>query len=236
MKTTKRYARVLAAALCAVLLLSSVPALAESYATVRGGGLNLRQTASLDAKVLGQYKTGTWITVLESGKEWSKVQVDGKTGYMMSKYLNAATAASVLYVRTNTGIGLNLRTAPSMAGKIITSFRPGTPVTVLKKGNGWYYVAVCGLTGYMGSQYLSATAPKTSQQPAQQPAQTPTQAKLFNPNGGCIVNFRKAPGLTGALIAAYPVGTAVTVLQKTGDWCKVEIGGQQGYVSAWFLK
>ena len=92
MKTTKRYARVLAAALCAVLLLSSVPALAESYATVRGGGLNLRQTASLDAKVLGQYKTGTWITGLESGKEWSKVQVDGKTGYMMSKYLNAATA------------------------------------------------------------------------------------------------------------------------------------------------
>ena len=50
------------------------------------------------------------------------------------------------------------------------------------------------------------------------------------------VNFRKAPGLNGALIAAYPVGTAVTVLQKAGDWCKVEIGGQQGYVSAWFLK
>ena len=235
MKNTKRTLRILAAALCAVLLLSSVPALAESYATVRGGGLNLRQTASLDAKVLGQYRTGTWITVLESGKEWSKVQVDGKTRYMMSKYLNAATAASVLYVRTNTGIGQNLRTAPSMAGKIITSFRPGTPVNVLKKGSGWYYVAVCGLTGYMGSQYLSATAPKPAQ-PAQQPAQTPTQAKLFNPNGGCIVNFRKAPGLTGALIAAYPVGTAVTVLQKTGDWCKVEIGGQQGYVSAWFLK
>ena len=77
MKNTKRTLRILAAALCAVLLLSSVPALAESYATVRGGGLNLRQTASLDAKVLGQYRTGTWITVLESGKEWSKVKVDG---------------------------------------------------------------------------------------------------------------------------------------------------------------
>ena len=233
MKTTKRYARVLAAALCAVLLLSGAPALAESYATVRGGGLNLRQTASLDAKVLGQYKTGTWITVLESGKEWSKVQVDGKTGYMMSKYLNAAAAASVLYVRTNTGIGLNLRTAPSMAGKIITSFRPGTPVTVLKKGSGWYYVAVCGLTGYMGSQYL---VERKKDQGIGKPNNGSFQAKLYNPNGGKIVNFRQGAGLNARIIRAYPVGTPVTVLEEGSNWCKVQIEGRTGYVSTYFLK
>lgn len=229
MNTSKNRARALCVLLCLLMLLTAVPALAETYATVRGGGLNLRQTASLDAKVLGQYPTGTWITVLEPGDVWSKVSVDGKTGYMMTRYLSDAAAPTTLYVRTNTGIGLNLRTAPSMKGKIITSFLPGTAVNVLKKGNGWYYVSVCGLKGYMGSQYLSATAAK--------PAEPKTAvATLFNPNGNKIVNFRKAPGLNAALIAAYPVGTKVTVLDDSQLWNKVEINGQQGYVSAYFLK
>ncbi len=229
MNTSKKRLRAVSAALCSLVLLSSVPAMAETYATVRGGGLNLRQTASLDAKVLGQYPTGTWITVLEEGATWSKVNVAGKVGYMMSKFLSPA-AQSTMYVRTNTGVGLNLRTAPSMKGQIITSFLPGTAVTVLKKGNGWYYVSVAGLKGYMGSQYLSASAAKPE-------APKPKTATLCNPNGNKIVNFRKAPGLNGALIAAYPVGTKVTVLDDSQQlWNKVEINGQQGYVSAYFLK
>ena len=228
MNTSKKRLLAVSASLCSLVLLSSAPAMAETYATVRGGGLNLRQTASLDAKVLGQYPTGTWITVLEEGATWSKVDVAGKVGYMMSKFLSPA-AQNTMYVRTNTGVGLNLRTAPSMKGQIITSFLPGTAVTVLKKGNGWYYVSVAGLKGYMGSQYLSASAAKPE-------APKPKTATLCNPNGNKIVNFRKAPGLNGALIAAYPVGTKVTVLDDSQRWNKVEINGQQGYVSAYFLK
>ena len=87
MKTSKKYVRTVSAALCSLLLLSSAPALADTYATVRGGGLNLRQTASLDAKVLGQYPTGTWVTIHEQGDTWSRVTVNGKSGYMMTKYL-----------------------------------------------------------------------------------------------------------------------------------------------------
>ena len=45
---------------------------AES-ALVVGGALNLRQTASLEAKVLGQYPTGTLVEIEEKGDEWCKV-------------------------------------------------------------------------------------------------------------------------------------------------------------------
>ena len=61
-------------------------------------------------------------------------------------------------------------------------------------------------------------------------------AVLKNINGGCYVNFRKAPGMKTKIIKAYPVGTAVTVLEKGDLWCKVEIDGQQGYVSTYMLK
>ena len=136
MKTSKKYARTISAALCSLVLLSSVPAMAETYATVRGGGLNLRQTASLEAKVLGQYPTGTWVTIHEQGDTWSRVTVNGKSGYMMTRYLSSGASKGTLYVRTNTGIGLNLRNAPGTHGDIITSFKPGTAVTVLERGNG----------------------------------------------------------------------------------------------------
>ena len=233
MKASKKCVRTVSAALCSVVLLSAAPGLAETYATVRGGGLNLRQTASLDAKVLGQYGTGTWIAVLEEGATWSKVAVDGKTGYMMSKYLSTATGGDTLYVRTNTGIGLNLRTAPSMAGGIITSFKPGTAVKVLKKGNGWYCVSVDGQTGYMNSRFLAAKQPAA---PKPETPAAPGEATLKNINGGKIVNFRQAPGMKTKIIRTYPVGTKVKVLEKGELWTKVEIDGRQGYVSTYFLK
>ena len=41
----------------------------------------------------------------------------------MSKYLSDTSSDSTLYVRTNTGRGLNLRDLPSLEGNIITSFK-----------------------------------------------------------------------------------------------------------------
>ena len=88
MRNPKKYVRPISAALCSLLILTSVPALADTYATVQGGGLNLRQTASTHAKVLGQYPTGTWITILEKGDTWSKVEFNGTTGYIKNEFLN----------------------------------------------------------------------------------------------------------------------------------------------------
>ena len=230
MKTSKKYVRTVSAALCSLLLLSSAPALADTYATVRGGGLNLRQTASLDAKVLGQYPTGTWVTIHEQGDTWSRVTVNGKSGYMMTKYLSSGASNGKLYVRTNTGIGLNLRSAPSTEGDIITSFKPGTQVKVLKRGNGWHYVSVDGKEGYMSSKFLSAYNVSYTK-----PVKSFT-ATLKNINGGSVVNFRLYPGMKTKIIGVYPVGTKVTVLEMGDNWSKVEIDGKTGYVSTYFLK
>ena len=88
--------RALSAAAAASLCLTPVLAGAEtaSSALVVGGALNLRETASLDAKVLGQYPTGTLVEIREKGNEWSKVTVNGKTGYMMTRYLSQSEKTS----------------------------------------------------------------------------------------------------------------------------------------------
>ncbi|MBQ4640217.1 MAG: SH3 domain-containing protein [Clostridia bacterium] len=230
MKPQKKIAAMmLAAALTAAPMTG---AWASEYATVKGGGLNLRETASLEARVLGQYPTGTWIEILEKGDEWSKVKVNGKNGFMMSKYLSANTAASTMYVRTNTGIGLNLRKGPSMDAEIITSYPIGTAVSVMKKGSGWYQVQVGENTGYMSSKFLSASkAPSYTK-----PVETPYTAKLKNINGGSIVNFRLYPGMKTKVLDELKVGTEVTVLEEGVNWSKVQLSdGRTGYVSTYFL-
>ena len=228
-KSHRILSAVLASAMCLAAPLTSM---ASEYATVKGGGLNLRQTASLQAKVLGQYGTGTWIEVVEKGGTWSKVKVAGKEGYMMTRYLNFGASGSTLYVRTNTGIGLNLREGPSTSSKIITSFPIDTAVTVTQKGSGWHKVKVGEQEGYMSARYLvSRKAPSYTT-----PLDVPVKATMKNINGGSVVNFRLYPGMKTKIIKAYPVGTEVTVMEKGELWCKVEIEGQQGYVSTYMLK
>ena len=274
-------------------------------ALVKGGALNLRETASLTAKVLGQYPTGTLVEIVESGSEWHKVSVGGQQGYMMAKYLSTENGDTAATVRTNTGIGLNLREEPSLQGDIITSYKPGTKVTVLQRGKSWSRVKVDSREGFMATQYLSFSGqggtgssatgkvavvnnPKDTQvlnlrQEASLDAKVlsyyrngvkvtileegktchkvqvedgrigymmakflkvtdetgtvkPYTATLINVNGGKIVNFRTGPSLNSKIIRTVPVGTQVTVLEHGTDWCKVDVDGETGYISTWFMK
>lgn len=301
----KNLTRVAGLSAAAMLALSGM-AMAETTesALVKGGALNLRETASLDAKVLGQYPTGTLVEIIKAGSEWHQVSVNGKTGYMMAKYLNSADSAIAATVRTNTGTGLNLREQPNMKGEIIMAVKNGQSVTVLQKSSPWSRVKVGDREGYVATQYLnfgtsssgstSGTAavvnnPKNTQvlnlrrEPnldaqvlayyhngtkvtilgnadskwvkvqvedgkigymMKQYLKTsgeagevkPFAAKLWNVNGGSYVNFRKGASLNAEVIARVPVGTEVKVLEHGTDWCKVEVDGQTGYISTWFMK
>ena len=291
----------------AAMSLAPMMAMADTAnsALVKGGALNLRETASLTAKVLGQFPTGTLVEIVESGSEWHKVSVGGQQGYMMAKYLSTENGDTAATVRTNTGIGLNLREEPSLQGAIITSYKPGTKVTVLQRGKSWSRVKVDSREGFMATQYLSFSGqggsgssatgkvavvnnPKDTQvlnlrQEASLDAKVlsyyrngvkvtileegktwhkvqvedgrigymmakflkvtdetgsvkPYTATLINVNGGKIVNFRTGPSLNSKIIRTVPVGTQVTVLEHGTDWCKVDVDGETGYISTWFMK
>ena len=57
-----------------------------AYVKTNNRGLNLR--AEPNGNILGSYPRGTKVTVLATTGEWSKVSVDGKTGYMQSRWLS----------------------------------------------------------------------------------------------------------------------------------------------------
>ena len=219
----------------AALALSSVTALADTAdsALVRGGKLNLRQTPSLAAKVLGQFPTGTLVEIVEAGSEWHKVEVNGQTGYMMAQFLNTATAETTATVRTNTGIGLNLREEPGMDGAILTSVPNGGKVTVLQKGSNWCRVSVNGQAGFMSAQYLRFSGQ------AVQPSQPATGkiAVVNNPRDTQVLNLRQSASLNARVLDYYRNGVKVTILKAGDTWHKVQVeDGKIGYMMAKYLK
>ncbi|MBR2925666.1 MAG: SH3 domain-containing protein [Clostridia bacterium] len=304
MQKSRQYKRCLQALTVTAALALPMVSLADEYMMVQGGKLNLRQEPSLEAKVLGQYPTGTWMNVHEETGEWSKVTVNGKQGYVMSKFLTDGASSGTLYVKTNTGVGLNLREEPSMSGAIITSFKSGTAVKVLSRGTEWSKVQVGDAVGYMSNRFLTGSvqsgstgSTQTKQGVVKNPGANqvlllrekpstdarvlgnfrngtqvtitgesgdfykvtvagksgymmkkfisvntastfptePFTAKLINPNGNSIVNFRKAAGLSAPIIKTLPVGTEITVNEIGETWCKVTVDGVDGYISRYFF-
>ena len=63
--------------------------------------LLLRETASTDARVLGYYRNGTAVTILGESGSFYKVSVDGKTGYMMKKFISVVGSSSGAVARSS---------------------------------------------------------------------------------------------------------------------------------------
>ena len=206
-----------------------------AYVKTNTRGLNLRKIPNGD--IITSFPRGTKVTILASDGAWSKVSVDGQTGYMLTQWLSSSKPSG----NTNSGsvsgsIGtaivnnpkdtqvLFLRAQASTDSEALGYFRNGTSVTLLEKLDGWYKVNVSGKTGYMMAKFLKVNETVAS------------SATVVNPNGNSYVNFRKGASLNADVISRIPVGTKIEVIEKSTDWTKTVIDGVTGYISTWFLK
>ena len=70
------------------LLLCLLPILAlAKTGTVTASSLNMRKSASTDAKVVAVLKEGAKVTIKDTSGSWYKVTASGKTGYVYKKYI-----------------------------------------------------------------------------------------------------------------------------------------------------
>lgn len=233
MQKTHLYKRCLQCIALLVALALPLSGLAEGYLVVKGGSLNLRKEASLESSVIGQYPTGTWMSVLETKDGWSKVEVGEKTGYVVSKYLTDTASERTMVIRTNTGANLNLRSQPSLEGDILGSYKNGSSVKVLLAGNGWHKVALDGAEGYMASRYLSGN---TSSGSGSGTTTTSKQGVVSNPGANQVLLLRETASTDARVIGYYRNGVTVSITGENGDFYKVTVDGKTGYMMKRFVK
>ena len=116
--------------------------------------LFLRSAASIDSEALGYYRNGKVVTLLEKLDGWYKVSVDGKTGYMMAKYLNVATSGSAIVYNPNGNSYVNFRKGASLGAKILSRIPVGTKINVIEKTPDWTKTEIDGVTGYISTWFL----------------------------------------------------------------------------------
>ena len=146
--------------------------------------LNLRKSPDTNSEILDYLSPGTEANVLEHGREWCRVAVGSRTGYLRSDYLKfseriysnpAYIEADELhpaieipdfsgwdivptvvntYGKVNIDSRLKLRTQPDGDADVVVYLAPGTRIRVLEMENGWALAEYCGKTGYTMTKYL----------------------------------------------------------------------------------
>lgn len=128
--------------------------------------LHLRARPSTKAESYAKYYSGVPVTVLFSEKQekdWVRVAVAGRTGWMKTDYLNFSSDAEsyldhlppVAEVRGVDAKGLNLRALPDYSAEILTRYPAGTRVEVMGVVGSWAHVRLRdGAVGYMLLKHL----------------------------------------------------------------------------------
>lgn len=195
---------------------------------------------------------GYQVKIISESDGWYKVEYNGKTGYIKTKYVSVAKGSKAsgdkkqetskpsakqkpLSGAGRVKVAVRFRTEPKQDAKSSFTLYPGARVTVLSTTDGWCKVISGKATGYIKPDYLDIKADKTAAKP--DPAQS-AQSKLMSGIGKVqvAVRFRKEPKQDAKSdFTLYPY-VEVTVHSTTDGWCKVDYKGTVGYIKPQYLE
>ena len=125
---------------------------------VRGGSLNLRQTASTSATVLASIPNNTSLVLetVNGQNAWFKTSYNGENGYVVAQYIAITSGVDTCTVTTASG-SLNIRKTPSSGASVIYTAARNSLLYLLDSTSitDWYRVSSSSGTGWAMSSFLT---------------------------------------------------------------------------------
>lgn len=146
--------------------------------TVTANGLHIRDSASLNGKIVGTVNKGQSFSILAEVNNWAKIEyASGKNGWVSSLYIeksssnSAASSGQAVKESTVTILesGTNLRKSPSLQADVVKRANKGEQFEITKVDNQWYKIKLAnGDTAYVAGWIVSVSgsAPKIEKQGA----------------------------------------------------------------------
>ena len=125
--------------------------------TKDGDNLNVRSAPNTGSTVIGQIPAGEKAILLEKlNNGWARIRYNALEGFSSGNYLCICKDNEPAKVgRVNTSGGsLNLRSEPSLTGRIIGRIPDNATITVLSTNGTWYQVSYMGTTGYVLGEFI----------------------------------------------------------------------------------
>lgn len=211
------------------------------YVTVSASGtLNLRESASMSARVVTTIPNGAVLPVFEQLTGWAKVQYGAQTGYASTDFLIFSTsypgqvadpsgnAATVTLASGNGSV--NLRSSASTSAQVLAQLPHGTVVTALRNDGAWCRVYVNGTYGYIMSSYLtfggSAEPPVENTSPLE-PGEVEAVVQCID----ATLPLFAAADASSAVLAYIPRGESIVVTQRSTPFSQARYGTLTGYVA-----
>ncbi|MBI5669625.1 MAG: SH3 domain-containing protein [Chloroflexi bacterium] len=147
------------------------PVNAVTTGVVTAGRLNVRSAPSASASILVKVNQRESYPVLaaNSDRSWYQINVNGTVGWVFGRYFNVTNPQSVPTTNvtaptpspSNTGytvttaVTLNVRSAPSTSGAILTKMTPGSSAQVVGRNasSNWWQVTYQGVTGWVSAGF-----------------------------------------------------------------------------------
>lgn len=123
--------------------------------------VNIRESASTDAKIVGKFYKNAVGTITATEGEWYKIESGNAVGYVKAEYVATKDAAKKLYpsvsykvVKVNAD-SLNVRKEMSTTSKILTKVKKGESYVLLGQEDIWAKIKADGETGYVSTDYVT---------------------------------------------------------------------------------
>ena len=229
----------------AALLAAGVQALAEDvlYTGSVSKKMTIRQKKSTSAGKVGSVDVGEIINIIEYGKEWTRVEKDGKTGYVLTKNVidladpdgyDDAAQAQYLGVADKE---LTIRREKDKASLRMQSLSQGEEVYILELGKTWHKVVKQGVEGYVlsGSIGEIAAAREGIEVPAEFVPAPPFKA-VYKAMADVNLSIRRNEDEDSKLLGTVYEKEYVDVMSVGEEWAHVKKGSAEGFVRAKHLR
>lgn len=220
-------------------------ALVDSYNNLGivdvSGYLNMRESASKDAKVVGKLLGGSACEVLdESAEGWYQISSGGMTGFISSEFVlrgdEAKTRAYDLVKKMaviNTE-KLNVRSEAKADGQIVEQVLNNERYNIVSEQDGWVQIS----SGFVSSEYVDIRyALNEARKLDLRTMVLNMYDSLGISNVNNFLNIREEPKEDSQIVGKMTSKSAGEILETTEDgaWHKIKSGPVTGYVKSDYI-
>lgn len=236
--------RIISLCLLLLLVLTGWAAAEEiEYTAMVTKAMTIREKKSTSAKKLGSVEANEFISIIEYGDTWTKVEKDGVVGYLLSKNVVDLAVASGYNDEADAlffGVAdreLTVRAKMSKTSMRMQTLEAGEKVYILELGKTWHKVVKQGVVGYVLSGAVSSLEPAHEGivLPKEFEPVPPFEA-VYTATADVNLTIRKEQSSDSRQLGLIYENEDVDVMEIEGEWAHVRKGDVEGYALAEHLR
>ncbi len=202
--------------------------------------LNVRSQASTYSTVVGSLTKGTVIDLHERTGSWFKVKVNNQWAYIHSDYVKVSSGSSgsgsdsVSEQQKGeiTASRLNIRSQASTSSNVIGSLTNGTVVDLHEQTGSWFKVSVNNQWGFIHSDYVKTSGGSSGSDSNSDTVSGHQKGEVT----ASRLNVRSQASTSSNVIGSLTNGTVVDLYEQSGNWFKVKVNSQWGFIHSDYVK